>query len=301
MSVVFSVGLYALAKEHGAKEARLIFRKMLDAPEEPSALPCVRTLMRVRELAEVKLFPDFGGSATAKMRTRAAAAAADAVCDVWVSCDDDVEGSGEVVRDLLEAVAGDAPAVCLAPCLLRGGEVVNVAVADGLATARELPSGGQAIPCIAGGFGLVAVNIAALDAAIKAHPELRFEDDDGATRCALFLELLDASRWWGEDLSFFRRLAPGTRIECLVRGVTVHDGAALDLDTIHERTRMQLVGWPAPAPQVRVDVVEATAEPVPADELPPVLEHERLPETASEPAADEPTSPATPRRKRKTA
>jgi hypothetical protein len=259
--IFLSVSLYALAKEHGARVARQLFRDQLEQPGADS-LPCVRVIARLREAHDVKLFPDFGGSAVAKMRSRAAAAAAESGCEVWISCDDDVEAPGDVLRDLLEAVAGDAPAVCIAPCWLRGAEVVNIATEPGAVSAvRGLPSGGRTVKCLAGGFGLVAVNRPALEQAIAAHPELLYLDDDGKEKCALFSEVIARRRWWGEDLSFFRRLPEGTRVECLIAGATSHDGHLLDVAHIATLPLMGLPDWgPAPRP----DVVQVDASPAPA-------------------------------------
>lgn len=264
--ICVTVSLYALAKQLGAAGASDVFRSQLKAPTHES-LPCVRTIARLRELDRITLAFDLGGSAAAKMRCRAAHTAHRSGADAWVSIDDDVEASADTCRAILEAVAGDVPAVCVAPTLLRGSDVVGVAVEPGqVSMARELPSGGAAVPCIAGAFGMVAVNRAALAAAIEAHPELAFTDDDGEEKCALFLEDLARKRWWGEDLSFFRRLAPGTRVECLVRGSTVHDGAVLELAEIPTRPRLELADWNEPA---RATVVESVPPAAPATQAAP--------------------------------
>jgi len=292
--IFLSVSLYALAKEHGARVAKQIFREQLEAPGADS-LPCVRVIARLREAGDLKLFPDFGGSAVAKMRSRAAAAAHESGCDVWISCDDDVEAPWDVLRDLIEAVAGAEPAVCLAPYWGRGADVVMIAVEPNAVSAvRGLPSGGRTVKCLAGGFGLVAINRAALEQAIAAHPELLYLDDDGKEKCALFSEVIARRRWWGEDLSFFRRLPPATRVECLIAGATSHDGQVLDVAHIATLPCMHLPDWgPAPVPEVvHVEATPATPPnagdlsmlPVPADVVaaakslpPPASEEDRHP------------------------
>lgn len=245
--ICVSIAIYALAKELGAAAAKQEFMRQLNAPGADS-LPSVRTLARLRELGDVRLVLDAGATSIAKTRSRAAFTANQTASDIWVSVDDDVEVDGPTLRDLLEAVAGDDPAVCVAPCWLRGAEVVAIAVAPGaVATPRGLPSGGQAVPILAAGFGCVAVNRACLAAMVAGHPELAFVDDDSQTKVALFLEDLARERWWGEDLWFFRRTPPGARVEALIQGATIHDGQALDLATIPERSTMNLIDW-GPAP-----------------------------------------------------
>jgi hypothetical protein len=288
--IFLSIGLYALAKEHGSRAAAHVFRAQLTDPGAGS-LPCVRVVARLRELDDLKLFPDFGGSATAKMRSRAAAAALESGCDVWISCDDDVEAPGDVLRDLVEAVAGDEPAVCIAPCWLRGGDLVNVGhELDAVSAVRALPSGGRTVKCLAGGFGLVAVNRVLLERMAAAHPELAYVDDDGKTKHALFSEVIARRRWWGEDLSFFRRVPEGTRIECLIAGATSHDGHVLDCATIATQPTMLLSDWgPEPVPVV-VQLQEEQA--APAEAAHPVLEHAAPSPASLPPAAADETAPA---------
>jgi len=260
--ICVSVSFYALAKQHGAEGARKLVLDQLNATDAES-LPAIRTVAMLRELQDCRMWPDFGGAAVGKMRSRAAHAAWTSGADTWVSCDDDVEATGETVRALVEAVSGDDPAVCIAPCLLREADVVNVGVElDAAIPVRMLPSGGQAVACLGGGFGLVAVNRAALERIREAQKHLAFVDDDGEEKLALFVEEIADGRWWGEDLSFFKRMPPGVRVECLIQGATAHEGQILDLSSLPDQKHLDLSGWRA-ATRPAAERIEVTATPVP--------------------------------------
>ena len=93
---------------------------------------------------------------------------------------------------------------------------------------RKLSGGGMARRARRGGFGLVAMNRAAMQAAALGAPQ--YVDDDGTRRPAPFLELItDEGSWLGEDLAFFARLSPAVLVEALVTGETWHAGSPLDL------------------------------------------------------------------------
>lgn len=256
-----SVAFYALAKQHGAEQAKALVRAQLTNTDDTS-LPSIRTIARLRELDDVQLWTDFGGSATGKMRSRAAHAAWKSGASVWVSCDDDVEAPGETLRDLLAAVEGDEPAVCLAPYFQRASNVVSVGLELGFLRTRILPSGGLSVPCLGGGFGLVAVNRAALALLVELCrvPEFTFIDDDGAEKRALFIEAIADGKWWGEDLSFFRRLPADVRLECLMTGQTAHEGHVLDLSTLAEQERLDLSSWRKPTRHVEVTARKISEE-----------------------------------------
>lgn len=237
---------YALGKELGFPEATAEFRRQLEAPDWES-LPCVRVITRLRGLTdELSLYHDPAATIMSKARSRAYHAARKVDADVWVCVDDDVEADLGTLRSLLEAVAGDTPRMVLAPCITRGSNVVNVALEPGAPLVRVLDSGARLARARAGGFGLVALNRAAMQLMETAYRGLDFQDDDGEHKMALFLELLDDGMWLGEDVAFCRRaVLCGVKLEALLEGFTVHAGARLDLAEV---AGMPVLGGPAASP-----------------------------------------------------
>lgn len=266
--ICVTVSIYALVRELGAEAALAEFQRQLKEPLDPSTLPAVRFVTRLRGVAgDVALHVDVGGSAVAKMRSRSAHVAYCTGAEVWMSVDDDVECTFETCKALYDAVQGDTPRVVIAPCWLRrstggiGAETINVAFDDdAYSKARVLSEGVACWPAIAGGFGLVATNRAALERTLRANTQLAYRDDDGETRIGLFYEDLSAGRWWGEDLSFFRRLPSEVVVEVLASGYTAHAAMVLDCKTIGEQTRMNLLGF---RPVIEAEIVEPTKDELP--------------------------------------
>lgn len=251
---------YALGKELGFQEATAEFQRQLAAPDWDS-LPCVRVITRLRGLDELSLYHDAAATIMSKARARAYHAARKADADVWICVDDDVEADLTTLKALVEAVSGEPilgnlnrPRMCLAPCITRGSNVVNVALEPGAPLVRVLPSGARCVRARAGGFGLVALNRAAMEAMEHAYRGLEFLDDDGERKMALFLELLDDGVWMGEDVAFCRRaVLCGVELEALIEGVTVHAGARLDLS--------QVAGLPVLPAQDRATPVDGAPVP----------------------------------------
>jgi len=301
MRIFVTVSLYVLARERGADAARAEFDRQLAAPGRGS-MPCVRAIARLRNYSDVAVRVDLGGSSAAKMRSRAASAALEGMTepgDVWLSIDDDVEATVDALRGLLEAAADPAPRAIIAPTWLRGlvsvpGQeavpVVGVAL-DPEGLVRELAGGVRLAPALAGAFGLVAVNRAALQAAAAVCE--RFTDDDGAERFAFAHEMIADGRWWGEDLSFFRRLPPEVRVEALLTGFTSHAGHVLPLDKLGECTLMSLPGFGrANAVERLPDEPAAAGDEAAAEDSHPEAPFEREPPTAAEPLASSPPAAA---------
>jgi hypothetical protein len=249
MMIAVATWTYALGKELGFAEATAEFQRQLGAPDWES-LPCVRVITRLRGLLadgdEISLYHDAAATIMSKARSRAYHAAAAADADVWICVDDDVEADLGTLRSLLEAVSGDTPRLVLAPCITRGSNVVNVALEPGAPLVRVLDSGARCVRARAGGFGLVALNRAAMKLMETAYAGLTFDDDDGQSKMALFLELLDGGSWMGEDVAFCRRaVLCGVALEALIEGFTVHAGARLDLAEV---AGMPVLGGPAASP-----------------------------------------------------
>jgi hypothetical protein len=267
--ICVTVSLYALAHELGAADAYKEFERQLAKPDRDS-LPCVRAIARLRGLDELVVRCDLSGANVAKMRSRAASAAQASGADVWVSIDDDVEATYETLGALLEAAKG-GPRVVIAPCWLRGrgqqDAIVNVAL-DTAGARREL-DGARVLPAIAGGFGLVAITREALELALAHSASLSYRDDDGELRVGLFHEDLSDGKWWGEDLSFFRRLPAAVSVEALATGHTCHAGHVLPLDHLEECPMMSLMqGFRLDAPKPSPATSPATM----ASEAPTVVE-----------------------------
>ena len=247
--VFFSTATYALGKEVGFEQASELFLSMCaDPTPDEGTLPAARTVARLQHLEQVALWHDCSATSIGKSRSRAAFEAHKSAADVWICCDDDVEADSQTLQWLIGAARSSVrPCVVLAPCVTRGSTVVNVALERSGLQRRELPGGGATIPCIAGGFGLVAMNRGALERMFDRYANtLSFVDDDGVIKVGLFIEMLAprvSSRiilpraneqiWTGEDVSFCRRATDaGVSLEALVSGVTSHAGVALRLESV---------------------------------------------------------------------
>jgi len=242
LRVLVSTMLYSLGKELGADGAT----KELYAQLEELAtnrlhrpaddyLPVALTITRARKLFDVGLVVDAGGTQIAKCRSRTFSEfLRKPDFHIWLSCDDDTDCTVAALAALVEAVAGDEPAIAVAPTWLRGVATVNVGFPKVVVDRTLVGSGGRMRSCYFGGFGLVAMNKAAAQAI--AHQSEQFDDDDGRQQHAAFSEIIvrhdGRTRWLGEDLSFFARVPPGVRVEALLTGHTRHDGQTLPLERV---------------------------------------------------------------------
>jgi hypothetical protein len=228
---------YALGRQLGLARAMRTVHLQIDHPDRDS-LPAVRCIFRLNQIEPVQLRIDTGATCIAKTRSRAFHDALAAVsCDVWVAIDDDVEATLPTLQALIEAVR-TSDGICLAPYLLRRGssdDPLRLSIdlrAYQLQHPRLLPSGGQVVPGIGGGFGLVAMSKHAMVEIATANVAELWDDDDGIQKLALFRETLEKRQWWGEDLAFFRRVPSNVPIEVLVTGHTCHGPEALDLSNL---------------------------------------------------------------------
>lgn len=252
--VFVSLSVYSLAKELGPDDAVAEVHRQLAAaaaggPHVPDDyLPAVRVIARLRTLAGVALRIDAGATVIAKARSRAfhSALFENPEADVWISVDDDIDATKQTLEWMLEAVReqqtggtlerAPAPRICLAPYLLRNAKTQVETLSADLPQVfihRHLSAGGRVRTATSGGFGLVAVNRAAITAIAEAAPrELLWLDDDGARKLAVFRDELSDGKWYGEDLSFFRRLPRSVDVEALCTGITSHAGEVLRLETV---------------------------------------------------------------------
>lgn len=228
---------YALGKQLGIARAMRTINLQIECPDSES-LPAVRTIWRLNQIEPVQLRIDTGATCIAKTRSRAfhdALAAKE--CDVWVAVDDDIEATLETCQALIEAVRS-SNGICIAPYILRRGLTDNPLrlSVDKQSyqpnDSRTLPSGGQVVRGIGGGFGLVAMSKHAM-VEIAAANLTELWDDNGVKKLAIFREQLDNQQhWWSEDLSFFHRVPSNVQIEVLLTGHTSHNGEHLELSDI---------------------------------------------------------------------
>ncbi len=235
---IVTVSAYALGKTLGVSAAMQELERQIAHPDRGS-LPAARCIARLRELADLAVRADTGGTVLGQVRSRHAHDAwtlgARLGARTWVSVDDDVEATTATLRDLLDAVRGQTPRIVVAPCLLRVGDgrlVANVEFPHIVTSSRMLPSGARLRSIKSAGFALVAMNREALAAVRDACEHLAYLDQDGVTRLGLFHSAIHEGRWLSEDLAFFARVPPEVECEALITGHTSHDGQALDLESL---------------------------------------------------------------------
>lgn len=255
--IYVTCSVYTLGKQFGPDGAVQYFHDQLTeahkrisqvvdapAPARNAMLPAVRVVARLQTLDSVALRIDAGATVIGKARSRAFHGFRESDADVWVSVDDDIDATQETLRWLVEAVgypnvAGTPPRICIAPYMLRRGREQTPTLAVELprfVSERSLPSGGKVRNASAGGFGLVAMNRAAMHEIVEhvqfQLPELRWLDDDEKDKLAVFHDLLAGLKWYGEDLSFFRRVPSSVEVEALCTGHTSHAGDVANLSAL---------------------------------------------------------------------
>lgn len=237
MRVYASCSSYTLGCLMGMSEASRLLTLAVSDLEHEQVLPAVHALRLLRELADLELRVDGGATQIAKTRSRHFDHALNSTCDVWVTVDDDVDTDLRTLALLLAAVTGDEPRVCFAPYIKRGEEGTALVkwpdVSVERAVASLLPvAQGRVRSALAGGFGLVAVNRAAMQLVARDAPT--FWDAD-VLRSAAFLEVLTPDgHWLGEDFAFYERARKVATVEALVTGNVTHAGVALDLATLRQ-------------------------------------------------------------------
>lgn len=209
----------------------------------------VGTLRELLEMTPVALRVDGGATHIGKSRSRHLSEALRSKADTWLTVDDDVLADGEAVGTVLAAVDSESePRVCIAPYLLRGKpDVVGVEWSEVNVT-RAVHFEGEQVGRVRtakrGGFGLVAMNRLAMEAAADVSPW--FRDDDGRAKPAAFLEVMQPTagdsagtkplgRWLGEDLAFFERLPSNVLVEAAVSGTVQHGELELELSQLESQ------------------------------------------------------------------
>jgi len=228
-----STQTYEMGKRLGIEQAQQAFTRETEV--ERPRLPSARVVRKLRELGTVALF-HASSTSLPKLRSRAAHAALQTEAEYWVMIDDDVEcDMGTLQRMLTLAGPPEVATLVALPCLLRGigleKQSVNVKAKSSVA---RLVRGELAFDLEQAGCGLLIVTRNALQTmSLHLQDDLRFIDDDGAIKVALFAMELGKEGWFGEDLSFTRRAARmGIPIYAPASGVSDHDGHKLDLSQL---------------------------------------------------------------------
>lgn len=239
MKVYATISSYILGRVFGPQIAASTLQEMVTSPN-PSQMPlpgCItvkRLAMIAPDVDSVTLHADGGGTHIAKTRSRHFTAALEADADVWLTVDDDVEADKQCLSSMLLLLDSKEPRVVIAPCYMRGTEVVNIQEPP-IRQERSFPVRHRVIH--AGGFGLVGVNRAALQT-IGWRWE-RVDDVGGKTLIPVFAEKMTSKAWLGEDVSFCER-ARDAAVELLavLVGTTKHDdGPTLNLGGLDDARR----------------------------------------------------------------
>jgi len=235
LTVCATLPAYTVGKALGVEEGMVELNRQLQNPDAAS-LPGIRTIHRLRTLADLHVRVDTGGTQLCQVRSRHAHDAWECGADVWFSVDDDNEATKPTLANMLEAVKGDAPRIVMAPYVIRGaptqgGRLITASVElpSIITSERRLANGARLRPCKRGGFGLIAINRPALAAIREACKHLAYLDHDDVERLALFHAEIRDRVWLSDDFAFFSRVPPEVSIEALLTGLTVHDGATLNL------------------------------------------------------------------------
>jgi hypothetical protein len=246
MKVFFSTMLYALGKELGLEGAGAEWARQLAEPYTDS-LPAARVVCRLATIVDgntLGVYNDNSATCIAKARSRAFHAAFESGCDVWLSCDDDVEAPRATLAFLLDAANVPTPRAVFVPTTLRGQpNLAGVKYAKGpsrpVATVAGVVLQPDALyPIEWAACGMFAVNRAALNLLERTCQHLAFRDHDGVQRLALFLETIEGGHWMGEDNAFCQRASlAGVELLALGEGLSKHgDAPSLVLSTTRPTT-----------------------------------------------------------------
>ena len=244
--VYVSTSVYALGHELGMVGALKEMQRQLAAPGKDS-LPVVRTIHRLRQLADIQLGFDCGGTVLGMVRSRAFHEAFQSTADAWISIDDDIDVTTQTAASMLEALDDVVPRVIITPYAARVPDSVNTRLCVELPKYRiERNWRGAKLVRLekgrGGGFGFVGMNRHAMREIVKSNcrfegrapldSSLRWVDVDGTEKLALFHEILEDGLWYAEDMAFFKRVPSSVSVEALLVGTVSHAGVPLNLETL---------------------------------------------------------------------
>lgn len=235
--VFCSCATYYLGKWLGLEDASRVFVAECQSPGRFAAhVPAARVINRVGALGHDVELMHLAATELSKLRSRAYHQAVKSSGEVWLTVDDDVECDSTALGALLDVVNGFEPRIAILPCVMRGGEQLNVRYSE---SSLRLELGGHTVRLLEmGGTGLLVANRAALNAFSSRYAEDNWRDEDGELKVAAFDRFRErGGPWFGEDYSFCRRARDaGIGLYAITEGVSSHDGQALALDR-DERTR----------------------------------------------------------------
>src|SRR6266571_1685306 len=245
MNLYVSTSVYALGHELGMVGALKEMQRQLASPDKLS-LPVVRTIHRLRQLANIQLGFDCGGTVLGMVRSRAFHEAFQSKCDAWISIDDDIEVTTQTAASMLEVLDDVAPRVVITPYAARVPDSVNTRLCVEIPKFRiERNWRGAKLVRLekgrGGGFGFVGMNRHAMREIVKTscgyrttntgeqiseykNSQLSWVDVDGTEKLALFHEILEDGLWYAEDMAFFRRVPSSVSVEALLVGTVNHAG-----------------------------------------------------------------------------
>jgi hypothetical protein len=222
---------YDLARRLGPEAAQREFMRQCQDPKRGD-LPAAGVVHRLLERSPAAVM--IAASTTLpKLRSRCAHQAYTLGVDLWSMVDDDVE-TDEATLSRLITLAGTRtePRISVLPYRQRGTAADRERVSVVLeSTLVHIIDGVSCRRVALAGCGLMMVNRAALDELWNRYAdELRWLDDDGEHKVALFHMLLDDGKWLNEDYSFCARARQaGVPIYAPVDGMSIHDGYPLNL------------------------------------------------------------------------
>jgi hypothetical protein len=234
-----STSFYVLGRQLGMAGADVEARRHMNNPGNKDALPVARTVYRLCMLTDCQVYLDCGATIIGKSRSRAFHEAFESDADAWISCDDDVEVETDTAASLIEVLDEPTPRIVIVPCMMRVPEHVNPSLNVHLPMVRvERYAAGARLVALprgeGGGFGMVGMNRAAMRAIVE-QPGMEknfFTDHDGRRKLAVFHDILENGIWYGEDVSFFRRVPANVTVEALLVGTSTHAGIRCHLESL---------------------------------------------------------------------
>jgi len=236
-----STMLYAASKRMGLEGATNELMRQLSGLAQAGAanimdvddvewwgMPAALTLARVACCGNIKLHVNAGSTVIGKGRSIAGNEfLEDPTCAVWFAVDDDVVVSAHAVAAMIEQCLRE-PCVVVAPCIQRGGGVVDIEPASPIVNANYMQ------PIKLAAFGAVCFSREVIENACDSHTWLH----EGKIYRAMFRDMVNENQWWTEDKAFFVA-NPTMKAYAVRRGFSTHAGQRLDLETLQPVVKVE--------------------------------------------------------------